>query len=50
MLPPESAEYFRRLCSKRFADMAVEFSHELREFERSEAATRRGWLVSLRST
>lgn len=38
MLPPESAEYFKRLCSKRFADMAVEFSHELREFERSEAA------------
>lgn len=38
MLPPEAAEYFRRLCSKRFADLASDFSRELREFERDQAA------------
>lgn len=38
MLPPEATEYFRRLCSKRFAGLATDFSRELREFEREQAA------------
>jgi hypothetical protein len=38
MSPPEAAEYFKTLCAKRFAGMAGELSHELREFGRNEAA------------
>jgi hypothetical protein len=38
MLPTEAAAYFRSLCAKRFADIAIEFSHRLRAFERAESA------------